>query len=80
MTKRNIVTDLMNEYIAWGGPIVTRAEARADMLARGFDAKAIDVCVFGRRSVEAPADPAAHVAFLRQIQQLDGIGAVAAAA
>jgi hypothetical protein len=32
MTKRNIVTDLMNEYIAWGGPIVTRAEARADVI------------------------------------------------
>ena len=67
---RNIVADLMGEYIAWGGPVVTRSEAMADMKARGFDARSIDVCVFARQAVAAPADPAANVALLRQIQAM----------
>lgn len=71
MTKRsNPVQQVMAEYVVWGGPIVTRAEAYADCKAQGFDARAIDMLVFGRNSVPAPADPAAHVAFLRQIQAL----------
>jgi hypothetical protein len=68
-TKRtDPLTTLMNEYVVWGGPIVTRREALADMQSRGFDARAIDISVFGRKAVEAPENPEAHVAFLRQIQ------------
>jgi hypothetical protein len=68
-TKRiDPMTALMNEYVVWGGPIVTRREALADMQSRGFDARAIDISVFGRKAVEAPENPEAHVAFLRQIQ------------
>jgi hypothetical protein len=65
------VQAVMNEYVIWGGPIVTRAVAYADMKARGFDARAIDISVFGRKAVEAPADPAAHLAFFRQVQALE---------
>ncbi len=68
---RNIVADIMGEYVAWGGPVITRAEARADMVSRGFTAREIDICVFGRRSVPAPADPAAHLAFHRQIMEME---------
>ena len=69
--SRNIIAKVMNEYVVWGGPIVTRAEAYADMTARGFDARAIDISVFGRQSVEAPENPEAHLAFFRQIQAMD---------
>lgn len=68
--SRNIIDRILDEYVVWGGPIVTRREALADMRTRGFDARAIDISVFGRKSVEAPADPAAHVAFLREIQAM----------
>jgi len=72
-TKRSKpVQAVMNEYVMWGGPIVTRAEAFADCKAKGFDDKAIDVLVFGRQAVAAPENPAAHVAFLRQIQAMEG--------
>jgi hypothetical protein len=71
-TKRiDPVTAVMNEYVVWGGPIVTRREALADMQSRGFDARAIDICVFGRKAVEAPENPEQHVAFLRQIQAME---------
>lgn len=71
-TKRqNPIDAVLDEYVVWGGPIVTRREALADMRTRGFDARAIDISVFGRQSVEAPADPAAHVAFLRRIQAME---------
>ena len=70
-TRTNAVQQVMAEYIAWGGPVITRAEAYADMKARGFDARAIDISVFGRQSVPAPADPAAHLAFFRQIQAME---------
>lgn len=69
-TKRSPIQQVMDEYVMWGGPIVTRAEAYADMKARGFDARAIDINVFGRAAVPAPEDPSAHVAFLRQIQAM----------
>lgn len=68
--RSTAVQQVMDEYVVWGGPIVTRSEAVADCKLQGFDAKAIDVLVFGRKAVPAPADPAAHVAFLRQIQAL----------
>lgn len=66
--RPNIIDRILDEYVVWGGPIVTRREALADMQARGFDARAIDISVFGRQAVEAPENPEAHVAFLRQIQ------------
>lgn len=69
--RSNIIDQVLDEYIEWGGPTVTRRVALADMKARGFDAKAIDICIFGRRSVEAPADPAAHLAFFEQIQAME---------
>jgi hypothetical protein len=68
--RSNPVQQVMDEYVIWGGPIVTRKVAYDDMQARGFDARAIDISVFGRKSVEAPADPIAHLAFFRQIQAL----------
>lgn len=72
-TKRaNIITLVMNEYVNWGGPIITRAMAREDCILKGYDAKAIDILVFGRQSVPAPADPEAHVAFHRQVQVTEG--------
>lgn len=66
--RTNIIDAVLDEYVVWGGPIVTRREALADMQARGFDARAIDISVFGRKAVEAPENPEQHVAFLRQIQ------------
>lgn len=69
-SRKNIIDVVLDQYVVWGGPIVQRREALADMRAKGFDAKAIDICVFGREDVPAPADPAAHVAFLRQIQAM----------
>lgn len=70
-TRRNIVGQFMAEYIMWGGPIVTRQEAWNDCMARGIDKRQADYCVFARQSVAAPTDPAAHVAFLRQIQAME---------
>lgn len=69
--RTNPVQAVMNEYIQWGGPVVQRHVALKDMQDRGFDAKAIDISVFGRQAVEAPEDPEAHLAFFRQIQALD---------
>lgn len=66
--RSNPVQVVMDEYVMFGGPIVTRAVAYADMKDRGFDARYIDISVFGRQSV--PADPAAHLAFFRQIQAM----------
>lgn len=74
MTKRhNIIDKVLDEYVVWGGPIVTRREALADAKLRGFSARQIDYCIFGRREVEAPADPAAHSDFLYRIQSMDGL-------
>lgn len=69
-SKRNLIDQVLDQYVVWGGPVVTRREALADCRSKGLDAKAIDISVFGRREVPAPSDPAAHVAFLRQIQAL----------
>lgn len=77
--RRNIIDHVMDEYVVWGGPVVTRREAFADCKAKGFGDKQIDILVFGRQSVEAPADPAWHVAFLRQIQSME-MGQMAVAA
>lgn len=76
--RTSLIDQVMNEYVNWGGPIITRAVAREDCILKGFDAKAIDTLVFGRRSVPAPADPAAHLAFHRQVQELEFGMAVAA--
>lgn len=71
-TKRtNILDVVLDEYVPWGGPIVQRRVALADMQSRGFDAKAIDISVFGRKAVAAPADPSAHLAFFQQIQAME---------
>ncbi len=69
--RTNLVEQVMNEYVAWGGPIVTRQVAYDDCIAKGMSAHAADYCAFGRQSVEAPADPAAHLAFLRTIQAME---------
>ena len=63
---------LMNEYVVWGGPIVTRAVALADCREQGISDKGIDVLVFGRQAVPAPADPEAHVAMLAHIRATFG--------
>ena len=76
--RRNILDLVLDEYVAWGGPIVTRREALADARLRGFSDAQIDYCIFGRREVEAPADPAWHSDFLYRIQVMDGLVAVAA--
>lgn len=68
--RPNPVQAVMNEYIVWGGPIVTRKMAYDDAIASGFTAHQADYMAFGRRAVDAPADPAADVAFLRQIQAM----------
>lgn len=70
MTHKNAIDQVLDQYVMWGGPVVTRREALADCQAKGFNSREIDILVFGRQSVEAPADPAAHVAFLRQIQAM----------
>lgn len=70
--RSNIVTDFMNEYVAWGGPIVTRKMAYDDAILSGFTPAQAYYMAFGRKAVEAPADPEAHVAFLRQIQFAEG--------
>jgi hypothetical protein len=75
--RTNAVTQVMNEYVMWGGPIVTRATAYADCKAQGFDAKAIDILVFGRQAVPTPADPEAHVAFLGQIRAMESMAVAA---
>lgn len=70
-TKRtNPIQQVMNEYVMWGGPIVTRKVAYDDCIAKGMTPRQADYCAFGRQSVPAPADPAAHLAFLRQIQAM----------
>ncbi len=74
--KQNAVTKVMNEYVNWGGPIVTRIEAYADGKLRGFSPKMLDYTVFARTAVEAPAtaeEAAWHVNFLRRIQLADGL-------
>jgi hypothetical protein len=68
--RTSLIDTILDEYVVWGGPVVTRREALADMQSRGFDARAIDISVFGRQAVEAPENPAEHVAFLRQIQAM----------
>lgn len=70
--RSNIVQDFLNEYVAWGGPIVTRKMAYDDAILSGFTAREADYMAFGRKAVDAPADPAAHVEFLRQIQFAEG--------
>ena len=66
-----IIDRVLDEYVVWGGPSITRREALADCRAKGFDDKAIDVLVFGRSQAETPADPAAHLAFWRQVQAME---------
>ena len=61
------VSAFLGEYVAWGGPIVTRAEAYADAVRSGFSRQAIDWLVFARAAVSAPDDPAAESAWLREI-------------
>jgi len=71
MTKRtNIIDKVLDEFVVWGGPVVTRRVALMDCKDRGFSAKAIDALVFGRQSVPAPENPEAHLAFFYQIQSL----------
>lgn len=69
--SRNIIDRILDEYVMWGGPIVQRRVALADMQDRGFDAKAIDISVFGRQAVEAPENPEQHLAFFRQVQAME---------
>ncbi len=69
-SRKNILDVVLDEYVPWGGPIVQRRVALADMQSRGFDARAIDISVFGRKAVGAPENPEQHLAFFRQIQGL----------
>lgn len=69
--RSNIVDLVMDEYIQWGGPVIQRRVALQDMRDRGFDARAIDISVFGRQAVPAPADPAGHLDFFRRIQAME---------
>lgn len=73
------VQAVMNEYVMWGGPVVTRHEAYKDGQLRGFDARMLDYTVFGRPAVAAPENPEWHVEFLRHIQEMDGLLVEAAA-
>ena len=68
--RRNLLDQVLDEYVMWGGPVVTRREALADCRAKNMSAREIDAHVFGRRSVEAPVNPEQHVAILRQIQAM----------
>lgn len=65
----NAITALMNEYVNWGGPIVTRAQAYRDGRLRGFTARELDYAVFARKAVDAPDDPEWHVAFMDRIRE-----------
>lgn len=65
--RTNIIDRVLDEYVNWGGPIITRREVLADVKAKGFSAREIDILVFGRTEVPAPADPAAHSAMHAQI-------------
>jgi hypothetical protein len=71
--RRTAVTAIMSEYVMWGGPIVTRAEAARDCQLRGFSHGMLDYTVFSRPAVEAPEDPEMHSDFLRRIQVADGL-------
>lgn len=74
MTRRpTIIDDFMAEYIAWGGPIVTRARAVEYARKLGLTDKEIDSAVLSRRPVPAPADPAQHAAWLTEIERMEGI-------
>lgn len=57
----NIIDKVLDEYVTWGGPIVTRRDVLNHMRAEGFDAKAIDFWVFGRNAVPAPENPEWHL-------------------
>lgn len=68
--RSNPVQQVMDEYIVFGGPIITRKVAYDDCIAQGFTAHEADYIAFARTAVPAPADPAAHLAFFRQIQSM----------
>lgn len=74
-SRRNSIDSILDEYVNWGGPVVTRREALADARLRGFTDREVDIAIFGRRTVEAPADIAGNVAFLARIRQFEGIAA-----
>jgi len=71
--SRNIIDKVMNEYVVWGGPIVTRHEAYKDCIARGMSVQQADYCAFGRQAVPAPENPEANLDFLRRIQFAEGM-------
>lgn len=73
MRRPTVIDQLMGEYVEWGGPVVTRAEAYRDGKARGYSHRLLDWTVLARPAVAAPEDPAEHLAFLRRIQARDGI-------
>ena len=64
--RRHIVDLVLDEYVVYGGPIITRRELLSTLREQGASAKFIDFWVFGRTSVPAPVDPAAHLAMHRQ--------------
>lgn len=68
--RSNIIDRVLDEYVVWGGPIVTRREVLADVQAKGFSDREIDILVFGRTEVPAPENPEMHVEFLRRIQAM----------
>jgi hypothetical protein len=68
--RSNPIQQVMDEYVVFGGPIITRKVAYDDCIARSFTAHEADYIAFARKAVPAPADPAAHLAFFRQIQAM----------
>lgn len=78
--RTNILDLVLDEYVAWGGPVITRRVALQDCRDRGFSDKAIDVLVFGRTEVPAPENPEWHLDFFRRIQEMEAAREMAVAA
>ena len=72
--RQNAVGRMMNEYVNWGGPIVTRYNAYQDMIARGFTTERANYAAFSRTAVPAPDNPSANLAFLRRITAAESAG------
>jgi hypothetical protein len=68
--RQNIIDQVLDEYVPWGGPIVQRRVLLSHMREQGFDARAIDFSVFGREAVPAPENPEWHLDFFRQTAAL----------
>lgn len=71
MTRRTTAVDaLMAEYVNWGGPIITRAEAYRSAVAEGITGPQLDYVIFSRTAVPAPEDPAEQLEFHRRVEAM----------